>query len=56
MVLYRIVMSLPMGAFGLYAFSGMADHDRAHTAEIADLLAHIKEGRPFEAHPASAVA
>ncbi len=24
-----IVMSLPMGAFGLFAFSGMADHDRA---------------------------
>ena len=23
-----IVMSLPMGAFGLFAFSGMADHDR----------------------------
>lgn len=24
-----IVMSLPLGAFGLFAFSGMADHDRA---------------------------
>ena len=24
-----IVMSLPMGAFGLFAFSGMADHDQA---------------------------
>ena len=22
-------MSLPMGAFGLFAFSGMADHDQA---------------------------
>lgn len=34
----------------------MAAHDRAHTAEIAELLAHLKEGRPFRAHPASAVA
>ena len=24
-----VVMSLPMGAFGLFAFSGMAEHDRA---------------------------
>src|SRR4051812_35870555 len=24
-----IVMSLPLGAFGLFAFSGMADHDQA---------------------------
>jgi tetratricopeptide (TPR) repeat protein len=24
-----VVMSLPLGAFGLFAFSGMADHDRA---------------------------
>ena len=24
-----IILSLPLGAFGLYAFSGMADHDQA---------------------------
>ena len=24
-----VVLSLPLGAFGLFAFSGMADHDRA---------------------------
>jgi hypothetical protein len=34
----------------------MAEHDRGHTNEIAALLAHLKEGRPFEAHRASAVA
>ena len=34
----------------------MASHDRAHTAEIAELLAHLKEGRPFRAQLSSAVA
>jgi hypothetical protein len=34
----------------------MAEHDRGHTNEIAALLAHLKEGRPFEARRASAVA
>jgi len=34
----------------------MASHDRVHTSEIADLLAHLKEGRPFRAEPSSAVA
>ena len=34
----------------------MAAHDRAHTSEIADLLAHLKEGKPFPAQPFSAVA
>jgi len=34
----------------------MAEHDRCHTTEIAALLAHLKEGKPFEAHQASAVA
>ena len=24
-----LIMSLPLGAFGLFAFSGMADHDQA---------------------------
>jgi len=27
-----VILSLPMGAFGLFAFSGMADHDQARTA------------------------
>jgi hypothetical protein len=27
-----IILSLPLGAFGLYAFSGMADHDQARVA------------------------
>ena len=34
----------------------MAEHDRGHTAEIAALLAHIREGKPYEAPRASAVA
>ncbi len=34
----------------------MAGHDRAHTQEIAALMAHLKEGKPFEAQCASAVA
>lgn len=46
--------------FGLIALEDiprmMAEHDRCHTTEIAALLAHIKEGKPFEAQRASAVA
>lgn len=34
-----IVMSLPMGAFGLFAFSGMADHDRARV-DLCGRYAH----------------
>ncbi len=34
----------------------MAAHDRAHTDEIANLMTHLKEGKPFEAHRSSAVA
>jgi hypothetical protein len=34
----------------------MAAHDRSHTNEIADLMAHLKEGKPFEGQCASAVA
>ena len=33
-----IVMSLPMGAFGLFAFSGMADHDQARV-DLAERFA-----------------
>ena len=46
--------------FGLIALEDvprmMAEHDRSHTSEIAALLAHIEEGRSFQAHPAFAVA
>lgn len=34
-----MVLSLPLGAFGLFAFSGMADHDRARQ-DLCDHLAH----------------
>ena len=34
----------------------MADHDREHTREITELLAHVREGKPLGAHPVSAVA
>src|ERR1700741_2491872 len=34
-----VVLSLPLGAFGLFAFSGMADHDRARQ-DLCDHLAH----------------
>jgi hypothetical protein len=34
----------------------MAAHDQAHTAEIAALLAFLREGRPFDARRSSAVA
>ena len=26
-----LILSLPLGAFGLFAFSGMADHDQARS-------------------------
>ena len=35
-----IVMSLPMGAFGLFAFSGMADHDQARVDLCARYAGH----------------
>ncbi|HKF42357.1 MAG TPA: DinB family protein [Thermoanaerobaculia bacterium] len=34
----------------------MTEHDREHTSEVADLLAHIVEGKEFRPHPTSAVA
>ncbi|MBW7969416.1 tetratricopeptide repeat protein [Bradyrhizobium sp. BR 10289] len=34
-----LVLSLPLGAFGLFAFSGMADHDRARH-ELCQSVAH----------------
>jgi len=34
-----IVMSLPLGAFGLYAFSGMAGHDQARV-DLCERFAH----------------
>lgn len=34
-----VVLSLPLGAFGLFAFSGMAEHDRARH-ELCERVAH----------------
>jgi hypothetical protein len=34
-----VVMSLPLGAFGLFAFSGMADHDQARV-DLCERFAH----------------
>lgn len=34
-----LILSLPLGAFGLFAFSGMADHDQARV----DLCEHVAE-------------
>ena len=34
----------------------MVEHDRAHSSEVADLLAHIVEGKELRPHPTSAVA
>jgi hypothetical protein len=39
-----IILSLPLGAFGLFAFSGMADHDRARV-ELCD-----RHARHFDAN------
>ena len=36
-----IIMSLPLGAFGLYAFSGMADHDQARVDLVERHAAHF---------------
>jgi len=38
-----IVMSLPMGAFGLFAFSGMADHDHARVDLCGRYAQHYGE-------------
>jgi hypothetical protein len=38
-----VVMSLPLGAFGLFAFSGMADHDRARQALCERYAPHYGE-------------
>ena len=37
------VFSLPLGAFGLYAFSGMADHDQARQDLCARYASHFGE-------------
>lgn len=36
-----IILSLPLGAFGLYAFSGMADHDQARVDLVERLGPHF---------------
>jgi hypothetical protein len=38
-----IVLSLPLGAFGLFAFSGMADHDRARHELCERVAQHYGE-------------
>lgn len=38
-----VVLSLPLGAFGLFAFSGMADHDRARHELCARVARHYGE-------------
>ncbi|UPJ59373.1 tetratricopeptide repeat protein [Bradyrhizobium sp. 192] len=38
-----LILSLPLGAFGLFAFSGMADHDRARHELCERLARHYGE-------------
>jgi hypothetical protein len=38
-----VVLSLPLGAFGLFAFSGMADHDRARHELCERVAQHYSE-------------
>lgn len=38
-----VVLSLPLGAFGLFAFSGMADHDRARHELCLSVAPHYGE-------------
>ncbi|MGV7216385.1 tetratricopeptide repeat protein [Bradyrhizobium sp. UFLA05-112] len=38
-----VVLALPLGAFGLFAFSGMADHDRARQDLCASVAHHYGE-------------
>jgi tetratricopeptide (TPR) repeat protein len=38
-----VVLSLPLGAFGLFAFSGMADHDQARQDLCARYASHYAE-------------
>jgi Tfp pilus assembly protein PilF len=38
-----VVLSLPLGAFGLFAFSGMADHDQARQDLCARYASHYGE-------------
>lgn len=45
-----LVLSLPLGAFGLYAFSGRPDHDRARAA-LCDVVArHYRDDWWFETY------
>jgi hypothetical protein len=42
-----VVLALPLGAFGLFAFSGMADHDRARQDLCERVAHHYGEDRWF---------
>lgn len=45
-----LVLSLPLGAFGLYAFSGRADHDRARAALCDAVAPHYADDWWFEGY------
>ncbi|TQF82466.1 tetratricopeptide repeat protein [Elioraea sp. Yellowstone] len=45
-----LVLSLPLGAFGLYAFSGRPDHDRARAALCDAVAAHYRDDWWFEGY------
>lgn len=45
-----LVLSLPLGAFGLYAFSGRPDHDRARAALCDAVAPHYPDDWWFEGY------
>lgn len=45
-----LVLSLPLGAFGLYAFSGRPDHDRARAALCDAVAPHYRDDWWFEGY------
>lgn len=45
-----LILSLPLGAFGLYAFSGRPDHDRARAALCDTVAPHYRDDWWFEGY------
>lgn len=45
-----VIMSLPLGAFGLFAFSGMADHDQARVALCDRYAQHYGDDWWFQSY------
>jgi tetratricopeptide (TPR) repeat protein len=45
-----LMLSLPLGAFGLYAFSGRPDHDRARAALCDTVAPHYRDDWWFEGY------